>query len=179
MPPFPLSAALHHFLLGKGNISDKGCSVGICNHKKVCLTTVTSRLGLSLPQRCTAASVGSPPSKVYAVGSPQLWRKGEGKAAANAPAVPSALLSSHVPHISPLCSQPCVVLPTPRPPTRVLSSPSSPLVPNPSYFLLALRVIHCSCLQWLLLHSLPTSTTVSAPAHPSHFPAIFPAPSRS
>lgn len=62
-PPFPLSAALHHFLLGKGNISGKGCSVGICSHKKVCLTTVASRLGLSLPQRCTAASAGRPPAR--------------------------------------------------------------------------------------------------------------------
>lgn len=115
--PFPLSAALHHFLLGKGNISDKGCSVGICNHKKVCLSTVASRLGLSLPQRCTATSVGSLPSEVYTMGSLQLWRKGEGKAAATQqqmpPAVPSALLSSHVPCISPLCSQPCVMPVTP------------------------------------------------------------------
>ena len=96
--PFLLSAALHHFLLGKGNISDKGCSVGICNHKKVCLSTVASRLGLSLPQRCTATSVGSLPSEVYTMGSLQLWRKGEGKAAATqqqmSPAVPSALLMS-------------------------------------------------------------------------------------
>lgn len=183
MPPFPLSAALHLFLPGKGHISDKDCSVGICSSKKACLSTVALRLSLSFPRRCTAASVGGPPMRCSTVGSPQLRRKEEGKATATQQQtplpVPSTLLSSHILCIGPLCSQLCVMPVTPWSPTRVLNSPSSPLIPKPSCFLLALRLIHRSCLQWLLLHSLPNSTTVSAPAHPSHVPASFLAPSHS
>lgn len=58
-PPFPpppplffLSAALHHFLAGKCNISDKDCSVAICIHKEISLIIITLRLGQPCPDLC-------------------------------------------------------------------------------------------------------------------------------
>lgn len=138
MAPFPLWAALHHFLLVKSNVSDKGCSLGICNHDKVCLSTVTPRLGLSLPQRCTDASVGSPTSEVYTVGSPQLRRNGSRKSSCNPAAnAPSRVLCFtiiscplHQPSLLPALCQANNPMITPRKSLVPLhlNSPQTPLI---------------------------------------------------
>lgn len=134
-PPFFLSAALHHFLAGKCSISDKDCSVGICSHKKICLSTWGWVSHAPLCALCPILILCPSP---WPSPFPALWP------ASNPMGTP-----------------------------RVFSFPSFPLIPKPSYVLLTLRLIHCSCLQWLLLHSPTVSTTTSTPVHPSQLSSIF------
>lgn len=131
MPPFPLTAALLSKLCAwQGQHIWQSLLDSTCNHNKVCLNNVTSRLGLSLPQRCTAASAGNLSSEVCTMGSQQLW-----KSCCNPATNVPQLCPWPYYHIMSLTmvslSQPCVMLATPWPPMAVLSVPSSLLIPNP------------------------------------------------
>lgn len=132
-------------VLGKGNISDKVCSDGTYNHNKVCLNNITSTLGLSLPQRCTAGSSGNLSSEVCTMGSQQRW-KSCCNPATNAPSCALCLT------IMSCLLQWSTLLPALYNASNPMGTHKSPKCPfitphfKPIYVLFAWRWIHHSCL---------------------------------